>query len=90
MNNEQIIIEKAIELYGEDAVNALLEKGIEMPLHTLQGWKARGYKVKKGEHAIAEVKLWKKKRNSLGNLPSDFYLCKTSLFSEEQVLENNN
>lgn len=29
------------------------------PIHTYNGWKARGYKVKKGEKAIAKFPIWK-------------------------------
>ena len=28
-------------------------------LHTFQGWKSRGYSVKKGETAIAKFPIWK-------------------------------
>ena len=59
MTNEQIIQEIAIQVYGEDAVMEMLEEGIEIPLHTVQGWASRGpYKIKKGEHGI-EIRLWK-------------------------------
>ena len=27
-------------------------------LNTFAGWKAKGYHVKRGEHAITEIKLW--------------------------------
>ncbi len=62
MTNEQIIQEIAIQVYGEDAVMEMLEEGIEIPLHTVQGWASRGpYKIKKGEHGI-ETRLWKKRK----------------------------
>ena len=28
-------------------------------IHTFNGWKARGMKVKKGEHAVAKFVIWK-------------------------------
>lgn len=29
------------------------------PIHTFQHWKALGYSVKKGEHAVAKFAIWK-------------------------------
>ena len=29
------------------------------PIHTYNGWKARGYQVQKGEKAIAQFTIWK-------------------------------
>lgn len=99
MTNEQIITEIAMQLYGEDKVMEMIEEGIEPPLHTLQGWASRGYKIKKGEHAVAETRLWKKKKKSDGEneqpepeeqdgqIPTnrDFYMCRSFLFGMEQV-----
>lgn len=101
MTNEQIITEIAMQVYGEDTVMEMIQNGIEIPLHTLQGWASRGsYKVKAGEHGI-ETRLWKKKkkkdfRNEEVNENSDkdkeelpvnrdFYLCKSFLFRYDQV-----
>ena len=54
MTNEQIIVNIAMTVYGEDAVMEMLENGEEIPLHTVQGWASRGpYKVKKGAAAVA-------------------------------------
>jgi hypothetical protein len=100
MTNEQIITEQAVRLFGEEDVRKMIENGIEPPLHTLQGWAARGYKVKKGSHAVAETKLWKKKSVTPGRKSSNnnagqtgipnaesqnFYMSKAFLFSAEQV-----
>lgn len=101
MTNDQIITEIAMQVYGEDTVMEMIQNGIEIPLHTLQGWASRGpYKIKKGEHGI-ETRLWKKKKkkdtkneevneNSYNNkeeIPTncDFYLCKSFLFRHDQV-----
>lgn len=37
------------------------EKVIPEPemLHTFQHWKSLGFKVKKGEHAVARIEIWK-------------------------------
>ena len=53
MTNLQII---------ENAKAALVMNGIITPdqdLHTFNGWKERGFKVKRGEHAIARFSIWK-------------------------------
>lgn len=94
MKNEQIIAEIAFEIYGEDLVKEMLENGIEIPLHTAQGWALRGpYRIKKGECGI-EVRLWRKKRkennpseidNSMNSSGGDFYLCKSFLFRGDQI-----
>jgi hypothetical protein len=75
----------------------MVANGIEPPLHTLQGWSARGYRVKKGEHAVTEAKLWKKKKRKqdgtdpsaeeaeAGGADRDFYMCRSYLFGAEQV-----
>ena len=96
MTNEKIIEEIAIKIYGEDTVINMQEIGMEIPLHTIQGWAQRGpYRVKKGEHGI-ECRLWKKRKRKAasgseaqadgeptGN--QDFYLCKSYLFRGDQV-----
>lgn len=98
MTNEQIITDIAMTIYGEDAVIEMLENGEEIPLHTVQGWAARGpFKVKKGEHGL-ECRLWKKKKRKSDDaeqkseeenqtIPNnrDFYLCKSFLFRHDQV-----
>lgn len=96
MTNGQIIEELAVQIYGEDAVMNMIERGIEPPLHTLQGWASRGFKVKRGEHAVVETKLWKKKskknsaqeddaENAENATDRDFYMCRAFLFKADQV-----
>lgn len=95
MTNAQIIADIAATIYGEEAVMEMIENGIEIPLHTVKGWAARGpFRVKKGEHGL-ETRLWKKKKKkdnqeeeqSEEGVPTnrDFYLCKSYLFREDQV-----
>lgn len=53
MTNEMII--------GINTV-ALIEAGIigaDEDIHTFARWKAMGFKVKKGEHAVARFPIWK-------------------------------
>lgn len=99
MTNEQIIYEIAVQLYGDAAVQRMIEEDGEIPLHTVQGWAQRGpYKIKKGEHGIA-THLWRRKKkakstetekmNEQDEENSDknreFYLCKAFLFRADQV-----
>ena len=96
MTNAQIIAYVAATVYGEEAVMEMIESGIEIPLHTVKGWAARGpYRVKKGEHGL-ETRLWKRKKKKDSSdqeekdeegIPTnrDFYLCKSFLFREDQV-----
>ncbi len=94
MSNEEIIYKIAEEIYGEDALISLLEKGHEIPLHTLKGWEIRHFRVREGEHGI-ETRLWKRKKrkndvpdeDTSGQAPEgrDFYLAKAFLFREDQV-----
>ena len=54
MTNAQII---------EDARLALIKQGIIKPdeeIHTFRWWKTSGCKVKKGEHAVIQIVIWKK------------------------------
>jgi len=93
MNNESIIANVAVNsgLYTQDQIEEIINSGNEIPLHTLQGWKKRGYLVNKGEHGI-ECQLWKRKKclasqeddeENLSEL--NFFLTKSFLFSYSQV-----
>jgi hypothetical protein len=63
MTNFQIIVENAIaqELYTEEQVKQIIEQAGELPLHTFNEWKLRGYSVKKGEHAKLTCDIWRMK-----------------------------
>lgn len=93
MTNQQIITDIAREIYGDEAVENMLEEGKEIPLHTLKGWALRGpYRIKKGEHGI-ETRLWQRRKGKLVNEesaddaenPADFVLVKSYLFREDQI-----
>ena len=61
MTNSQIIYNAALAHgFTEDQLSQLLDayKG-DLPFHTFQEWKARGYSVKKDEHALFTADLWK-------------------------------
>jgi hypothetical protein len=64
------------------------------PIHTFAGWKALGYKVKKGEHAIAQFAIWKmgkgrtvkdEKTGEETEKPGRMFLKNSHWFSDEQV-----
>ena len=67
-------------------------RGITEEVHTFAKWKALGYKVKKGEHALFETRLWKHssrtKHNDETNEDEEkesMYMTKAFLFGESQV-----
>ena len=72
MTNEMIIMNESIRLMNDgvlkgsgvfgEIVNADGSKmTIELPeeIHTFNGWKARGYSVKKGEKSEIKFSIWK-------------------------------
>lgn len=72
MTNAMIILDESVRLMDEGVLKGTGEyvtvenkdgttKQLEMPeaIHTFQGWKERGYSVKKGEKAIAKFPIWK-------------------------------
>ena len=88
MTNEQIIIDAAIIIYGQDAVMEMLAEGREIPLHTIAGWRSRGnYRVIKGERGY-ETRLWKKRKvkSVEGDSYEEFYKAKAYLFTETQMV----
>jgi hypothetical protein len=72
MTNEQIVLKKRIELMNAGIIKGTgrqftIEladgetKTVDEPefIHTFAVWKSLGYVVKKGEHAIAVIDIWK-------------------------------
>lgn len=67
-------------------------RGITEEVHTFARWKALGYRVKQGEHALFETRLWKHssrtKHNDETNEDEEkesMYMTKAFLFGESQV-----
>ena len=81
MNNKEIIKEVAVRegIVTEEAAAVMEEKGEDIPLHTVSGWKQKGYSVKAGEEGI-EARLWKKKDGE-----ERFFKQKAYLYTIEQV-----
>lgn len=77
MTNEQIIFNESCRLMEEGTikgsgnfVKVLTVDGeviVEAPetIHTFQGWKERGYSVKKGEKSFIKFPIWKHTRKML-------------------------
>ena len=61
------------------------------PIHTYNGWKDRGYQVKRGEHAKASFPIWKytgKKDEETGeDIPGKCFQKKSFWFTFDQVEE---
>lgn len=82
MKNKEIIANAAIQIGLLTSAEATekVEKDLEIPLHTINGWKQLGkYKLKEGEEGI-EVQLWRQKEDGKG-----FYKAKAFLYREEQL-----
>lgn len=93
MTNLNIIVNEAVAnkiFTKEEAIEIIKERG-ELPIHTFQAWKSKGYIVKKGEKAKIATRLWKFKKGTVENDDGkeeereNYYLCKAYLFTEEQV-----
>lgn len=80
MKNQEIIANAAVEagVLSRQEAGALLDTGEDIPFHTAQGWKIKGYSVREEEQGT-EVRIWKKKDGG------GFYLTKAFLYSREQV-----
>ena len=100
MTNEMIILERQIELQKKGVLKFTgnkikvinIETGNEeeideiQPIHTFAAWKMKGYKVKKGEHAIAKFPMWKyvvKEKD--GEKEEKMFMKFSSFFSSDQV-----
>lgn len=71
ITNAQIIAYASQELLAEGKIkptgrvfkleteNGVIELPEAEPIHTFAKWKSLGYKVKKGEHAITRLNIWK-------------------------------
>lgn len=68
MSNFMIILLESVKLMEEGVLEPTdetikTEDGKEYkvpePIHTYNGWKSRGYQVKKGEKNIAQFPIWK-------------------------------
>lgn len=100
-NNNEIILSALIEqgVMEPWEIERCLEAGKMPEYHTYKAWQAKGYAVKKGEHAAIKCELWnyterptKADRIAIeaGELPEGYkhphyYLKAAALFGPEQV-----
>ena len=101
MTNLQIVFDTAIaaQVFTEEEAATYLEKMGRLPLFTFKEWKARGYYVRRGEHAALVVALWMRKtgkkkvenpvmEDGAEDAPQhggDYYLKTCYLFTPAQV-----
>ena len=106
MTNEQIIFAESCKLLEQGILAStgkvdLIEineageqvtRQVDMPepIHTFAAWKAQGYIVKKGEHAIAKFPIWKyskkgKEENEDEEKPAKMFWKMAHFFKYSQV-----
>ena len=61
MTNTTIIVNAALDagIFTEEQIKQYLESIGELPLHTFNGWKERGFVVRKGQKAALKCDIWK-------------------------------
>ena len=100
MTNEMIILSQQIELQKQGvlrftgnkirALDLNTGESVEIdeiqPIHTFAAWKEKGFKVKKGEHAIAKFPIWKHTVKETEDGKEEKMFMKTAaFFSDDQV-----
>lgn len=108
MTNANIILNESVKLMKENKLKGSGKIGtveingeqmqIELPeeIHTFNGWKERGFKVKKGEHSNIKFAIWKyterakKEEEKNGSLADDvnishMFMKLSAFFTAEQV-----
>ena len=61
MTNAEIIEKTSLQLVEQGVLKLVEVDGVQMPepIHTFNGWKERGYSVKKGEKSKIKFPIWK-------------------------------
>lgn len=104
MTNTAIIMENSIKLMNDGIIGTTgrvflvtdsdgNEKELKEPeaIHTYNGWKERGYIVKRGQHAIAKFPIWKYTSQKKGDDTEEgedngkCFLKMSHFFKESQV-----
>ena len=106
MTNAMIIIAEQLRLLDEGvlhytgrtipvynlATGEVEETAEIQPIHTYNGWKARGYQVKKGQKAIAQFPIWKYTKAKTKDMDEEeaqqrgyCFMKNSSWFTDEQV-----
>lgn len=87
MTNAQIITNAAVQngIFTAEEAKAIMNEGRRLPIHTYREWKRMGYQVKKGEHAVLKVLLWKYSEKKDEEGEDKMYRQTAYLFTAEQV-----
>ena len=104
MTNREIIEAEKAELYRNGLLKAIRHTQIEVirngerqieeipiiePIHTYQGWKARGYQVRKGEKSNIRITIWKhtnaRTTKEGKEIPEKTFLKESAFFTGDQV-----
>ena len=105
MNNQTIITTESFKLMKEgilkgsgifqtieDMDGVVMEVELPMEIHTFNGWKERGYRVKKGEKSQIKIPIWKYtvKRNisedgAIETVEDKMFMKLAAFFTLEQV-----
>ena len=93
MTNNTIIALAVLEnrLMSKKELVDVINKTGDVPFHSFNEWKARGFRGKKGEHGVFKTPLWlstnysEEELKKKGKKSNWFYLKTTALFSREQV-----
>lgn len=100
MTNETIIFNEAQRLAEEGKISytgrelkVLCDDGTVTvyketePIHTYAAWKSMGMKVRKGEHAVTKLVIWKhtEKENEDGEKDTKMFMKTAHFFSASQV-----
>lgn len=87
VTNAEIIAREEENLFEEGIIE------VDEEIHTFARWKAKGYKVKKGEKAVATFEVWKpckvkvkdEKGEETGEIKKKLFMVKSAFFSTRQV-----
>lgn len=98
MSNEEIIFNERLRLAAEgripvtDRTVAVTDENgnvrqtrLPVEIFTYQAWKERGFQVRKGEKAVAGIRIWKPKRRKSGEdgEPEEKTQSETEFFSKK-------
>jgi len=97
-NESQRLAEEGVIKYTGKEFEAVDADGNEIvvketeELHTYSVWKDMGYQVRKGEHAVAKIMIWKytvKKDKETDEEESQMFMKRANFFSQSQVDKAN-
>ena len=102
MTNAMIILWESVDLMAQGILQGsgrtiLVEDKdgneieVELPesIHTYQRWKELGYQVRKGEHAVAKIRIWKHTARQKDENPTEYeermFMKNAAFFKASQV-----